>query len=186
MCALQAGRSVDSTMGFTALDGLPMGTRPGQLDPGVILYLLQSRGWDAERIERFLYHECGLKGLSGVSNDMRDLLASEAAGARLAVGYFVHRVVRETGALAAAMGGIDGLVFTAGIGERSSEIRARVVERLGWLGAELDSAANAAQGATISTSKSRLKVLVAPTNEELMIARHTLALVRSSRTTGGR
>ena len=146
MCAIHAGRSVDSTMGFTAVDGLPMGTRTGQLDPGVVLYLLQSKGWDAERVERFLYHEGGLKGLSGVSNDMRDLLASEAPGAKLAVDYFVHRVVRETGALAAAMGGIDGLVFTAGIGERSPEIRARVVGRLGWLGAELDAAANAAHG----------------------------------------
>jgi acetate kinase len=184
MCAIRAGSSVDSTMGFTAVDGLPMGTRTGQLDPGVILYLLQSKGWDAERIERFLYHESGLKGLSGVSSDMRDLLASETLGAKLAVDYFVHRVVRETGALAAVMGGIDGLVFTAGIGERSPEIRARVVGRLGWLGAELDPGANAAHAATVSTPKSRLKVLVVPTNEELMIARHTLELVRGSPAAG--
>jgi acetate kinase len=186
MCAIRAGRSVDSTMGFTALDGLPMGTRPGQLDPGVVLYLLQSKGWEAERIERFLYHQCGLKGLSGVSNDMRDLLASEAPGARLAVGYFVHRVVRETGALAAAMGGIDGFVFTAGIGERSPAIRAAVLERLTWLGAKVDSAANAQHGPLISAAGSRLEAYVVPTDEELMIARHTLALVHGIRAVGER
>jgi acetate kinase len=185
MCAISGGRSVDSTMGFTAVDGLPMGTRTGQLDPGVVLYLVQNRGFGAAEIERFLYHEGGLKGLSGVSNDMRDLLGSDAPGAKLAVDYFVHRVVREAGALAAAMGGIDGLVFTAGIGERSPEIRARVCERLGWLGAALDTAANAADGTRISAAESRLKVLVVPTDEELMIARHTLALVRGSRAGGG-
>jgi acetate kinase len=179
MCAIAGGRSVDSTMGFTAVDGLPMGTRTGQLDPGVVLYLVQAKGYDAEAIERFLYHEGGLKGLSGVSNDMRDLLGSNAPAAKLAVDYFVHRVVRETGALAAAMGGIDGLVFTAGIGERSQEIRARVIGRLGWLGAELDNAANAAHTTTVSAPASRLKVLVVPTDEELMIARHTLTLIRS-------
>ncbi len=119
MCAIHDGRSMDSTMGFTAVDGLPMGTRTGQLDPGVVLYLMQSQGFTAEQVERFLYHEGGLKGLSGVSNDMRDLEASDAPGARLAIDYFVYRIVRETGALAAAMGGIDGLVFTAGIGEHS-------------------------------------------------------------------
>jgi acetate kinase len=179
MCAISGGRSVDSTMGFTAVDGLPMGTRTGQLDPGVVLYLVQAKGYGAEAIERFLYHEGGLKGLSGVSNDMRDLLGSNAPAAKLAVDYFVHRVVRETGALAAAMGGIDGLVFTAGIGERSQEIRARVIGRLGWLGAELDNAANAAHTTTVSAPASRLKVLVVPTDEELMIARHTLTLIRS-------
>jgi acetate kinase len=116
MCAFHAGRSIDSTMGFTALDGLPMGTRTGQIDPGVLLYLLATKGWDVARLERFLYQECGLKGLSGVSNDMRDLLASEAPLARIAVDYFVYRIQREAAALAAAMGGIDGLVFTGGIG----------------------------------------------------------------------
>jgi acetate kinase len=186
MCAISGGRSVDSTMGFTAVDGLPMGTRTGQLDPGVVLYLVQAKGYGAEAIERFLYHEGGLKGLSGISNDMRDLLGSDAPGARLAVDYFVHRVVRETGALAAAMGGIDGLAFTAGIGERSPEIRARVCERLGWLGAALDVAANAAHATRVSAAESRLKVLVVPTDEELMIARHTLALVRGRRAGGGR
>jgi acetate kinase len=186
MCAISGGRSVDSTMGFTAVDGLPMGTRTGQLDPGVVLYLVQAKGYGAEAIERFLYREGGLKGLSGVSNDMRDLLGSDEPGAKLAVEYFVHRVVRETGALAAAMGGIDGLVFTAGIGERSPEIRARVCERLGWLGAVLDATANAALATMISAAESRLKVLVVPTDEELMIARHTLAVVSGSRAGGGR
>jgi acetate kinase len=178
MCAIRAGRSVDSTMGFTAVDGLPMGTRTGQIDPGVILYLVQSKGFDAEQVERFLYHDGGLKGLSGVSNDVRDLLASEAPGAALALEYLVYRVVREAGALAAAMGGIDGLVFTAGIGEHSPEIRGRVLERLGWLGFELDAAANARHGPLISTPGSRRKAYVVPTDEELMIARHTLRLLR--------
>ena len=178
MCALHDGCSVDSTMGFTAVDGLPMGTRTGQLDPGVVLYLVQNRGFTAGQVERFLYHEGGLKGLSGVSNDMRDLQASDAPGARLAIDYFVYRIVRETGALAAAMGGIDGLVFTAGIGERSALVRGRVVEKLAWLGAALDEAANAADRTLISTADSELAVLVLPTDEELMIARHTLRLLR--------
>jgi acetate kinase len=178
MCAIQAGRSVDSTMGFTAVDGLPMGTRTGQLDPGVILYLLQAKGYGAGEIERFLYHEGGLKGLSGVSNDMRDLLASDAPGAKLAIDCFVYRIAREAGALAAAMGGIDGIVFTAGIGERSPEIRGAVLERLRWLGFELDQAANARHGPLITTAASPRKAYVIPTDEELMIARHTLALIR--------
>ena len=186
MCAIQAGRSMDSTMGFTAVDGLPMGTRTGQLDPGVVLYLVQARGFDAQRIERFLYHEGGLKGLSGVSNDMRDLQASDAPGAKLAIDYFVYRIVREAGALAAAMGGMDGIVFTAGIGERSAAIRAAVVERLAWLGLELDLAANEAHGPLISTAASRIKAYVVPTNEELMIARHALALMHGSGAAGGR
>ena len=177
MCAIQAGRSVDSTMGFTAVDGLPMGTRTGQLDPGVVLYLLQDKGFDAKRIERFLYNEGGLKGLSGISNDVRDLLASDTAGARLALEYFVYRIVREAGGLAAAMGGIDGIVFTAGIGEHSPEIRGRVIERLAWLGLELDGAANAANERLISTASSRVRAYVVRTNEELMIARHTLHLM---------
>ena len=177
MCAIQAGRSMDSTMGFTAVDGLPMGTRTGQLDPGVVLYLVQARGFDAQRIERFLYHEGGLKGLSGVSNDMRDLQASDAPGARLAIDYFVYRIVREAGGLAAAMGGMDGLVFTAGIGEHSAAIRAAVVERLAWLGLELDAVANEGHGPLISTAASRIKAYVVPTNEELMIARHALRLM---------
>jgi acetate kinase len=179
MCAIHAGRSVDSTMGFTAVDGLPMGTRTGQLDPGVILHLIQAKGWDAARIERLLYHESGLKGLSGVSNDVRALLASDMPGARLALDYFVYRIVRETGALAAAMGGIDGFVFTAGIGEHAAVIRARVCEGLAWLGAELDAAANGRHGPCITRQGARLPVWVIPTDEELMIARHTLAALRA-------
>jgi acetate kinase len=177
MCALDAGRSVASTMGFTAVDGLPMGTRTGQLDPGVVLYLLQAKGFDAARIQRFLYHDGGLKGLSGVSNDVRDLLASAEPGAVLALDYFVYRIVREAGALAATMEGIDGIVFTAGVGEHSPDIRRRVIERLGWLGVELDPGANARHGPLISTAASRLKAYVVPTDEERMIARHTLALL---------
>lgn len=178
MCALRAGRSLDSTMGFTALDGLPMGTRTGQIDPGVLLYLMQTRGFDAERMEAFLYHEGGLKGLSGVGSDVRDLLASHEPGAKRALDYLVYRIVREAGALAAVMGGIDGIVFTAGIGERSPEIRGRVMAGLGWLGLEPDPAANARHGPLISTPGSRIRAYVIPTDEELMIARHTLAVIR--------
>lgn len=177
MCAIRAGRSVDSTMGFTAVDGLPMGTRTGQLDPGVVLYLLQSKGFDAKAIERFLYHEGGLKGLSGVSNDMRDLEASGEPGARLAIDYFVYRVVREVGALAAAMGGIDGIVFTAGIGEHSQMVRARVLRGAQWLGFELDQAANERHGPLLTIPGSPRRAYVVPTNEELMIAQHALRLI---------
>jgi len=180
MCALHAGHSMDSTMGFTAVDGLPMGTRTGQLDPGVVLYLLQAKGFDAGQVERFLYHDGGLKGLSGTSNDVRDLLASDTSGAARALDYLVYRIAREAGALAAAMGGIDGIVFTAGIGERSPAIRRRVMERLRWLGFELDSDSNERHGPLISSTGSRLKAYVIPTDEEQMIARHTLALLRAT------
>jgi acetate kinase len=173
ICALKAGRSIDSSMSFTALDGLPMGTRPGQLDPGVLLHLVATKGWDAPRLERFLYHECGLKGLSGLSNDMRDLLAAGTTAARLAVDYFVYRIVREAGALAAALGGLDGLVFTAGIGEHSPEIRARVCAGLAWLGLELDEARNRGHGPEITRPGSRVSAWAIPTDEERMIARHT-------------
>jgi len=178
MCALQAGRSIDSTMGFTALDGLPMGTRSGQIDPGVLLYLMTTKGWDAKRLERFLYGECGLKGLSGVSNDMRDLLFSEVPLAKTAVDYFVYRILHETGALVAAMGGIDGFVFTGGIGENAAAIRARVCAGLAWLGLVLDEGANARHGPRISTAGSRVSAWVIPTDEERMIARHTQAIRR--------
>lgn len=177
MCALAGGRSVDSSMGFTALDGLPMGTRSGSLDSGVILWLEQQKGWDVDRVEKFLYEECGLKGLSGVSNDMRTLLASEAPLAKLAVEYFVYHVVKTACALAASMGGIDGIVFTAGIGERSAEIRARVLRRLGWLGFSLDEAANDAGGPKLTRADSPRPAYVIPTDEEIVIARHTLALI---------
>ena len=177
MCALTGGRSVDSSMGFTALDGLPMGTRPGSLDAGVILWLQQQKGWSVDRVEHFLYADCGLKGLSGVSNDMRILLASEAPLARLAVEYFVYHVAQTAGALAASMGGIDGFVFTAGIGERSAEIRSRVLRRLHWLGFSLDEAANQAGGALLTHADSPRPAYVIPTDEEIVIARHTLALI---------
>jgi acetate kinase len=181
MCALRAGRSVDSTMGFTALDGLPMGTRSGQIDPGVLVYLLNAKGWNATRLERFLYNECGLKGLSGISNDMRDLLASEQPLAKVAVDYFIFRIVREAGALASIMGGVDGIVFTAGIGEKAAPIRGRVCRALAWLGLELDEAANADHGPRISTAASRTSAWVVPTDEERMIARHTYDIQRRHR-----
>ncbi|MDE3812606.1 acetate/propionate family kinase [Sinorhizobium meliloti] len=177
MCALRDGRSIESTMGFTALDGLPMGTRPGQLDPGVVLYLILQKGMKAQAVSDLLYHDAGLKGLSGLSNDMRDLLASDDPHAALAVAHFVYRCVLNAGMLAAALGGIDAFVFTAGVGENSPSIRARIVEGLAWLGAELDPAANEAGAALISTAESRVAVHVLQTDEELMIARHTLALI---------
>jgi len=184
MCAMTAGRSVDSTMGFTALDGLPMGTRCGALDPGVVLHLMRTYGMDADAIERMLYQECGLKGVSGISNDMRTLLASDDPHDRHAIDLFVWRICRELGALAAVQGGLDGLVFTAGIGERSAEIRKRVCEKAAWLGIALDPAANRAGGPRISADGSRVAVYAIPTDEEQMIARHTLAVLRRARTAG--
>jgi acetate kinase len=183
MCAMIEGRSVDSTMGFTALDGLPMGTRPGQIDPGVILYLIAQNGMKPADAQRLLYNGCGLKGLSGISNDMRELLASGRPQAALAIDYFVYRSTLAMGSLAAAMGGLDAMVFTAGIGENAPEIRARISARLGWLGAELDSPANEAGGPLISKPASRIALYVIPTDEELMIARHTLAVLMRA---GGR
>jgi acetate kinase len=177
VCALAGGRSVDSSMGFTALEGLPMGTRPGSLDAGVILWLQQQKGWGVDRVERFLYAECGLRGLSGLSNDMRALLASEAPLAKLAVEYFVYHVVRTVAAMAASMGGIDAMVFTAGIGERSPEIRARVLHRLRWLGFLIDERANQAGGPLLTRPQSPLPAYAIPTDEELVIARHALSLV---------
>jgi acetate kinase len=177
MCALYDGRSVESTMGFTALDGLPMGTRPGQLDPGVVLYLISEKGMSASNVQNFLYRDCGLKGLSGVSNDMRELEASSDPKAKLAIDYFVYRIGLNAGMLAAALQGLDAFVFTAGIGENSAGIRARVVEQLGWLGVTLDSAENSRHGRLISRSDSRIPAYVLPTDEELMIAQHTLSLL---------
>ncbi|HXV31164.1 MAG TPA: acetate/propionate family kinase [Sinorhizobium sp.] len=179
MCALQDGRSIESTMGFTALDGLPMGTRPGQLDPGVVLYLMAEKGMSADAISDLLYHEAGLKGLSGISNDMRELLASDDPRAAFAIAHFAHRCRLNAGMLAAALGGVDAFVFTAGIGENSPAIRERVAEGLAWLDAELDPAANDAGAMLISTPASRVALHVIPTDEELMIARHTLALIRT-------
>jgi acetate kinase len=180
MCALSDGRSIDSTMGFTALDGLPMGTRPGQLDAGVVLYLFAQRGMSASEVSDLLYRESGLKGLSGISGDMRDLLASDDPQAAFAIDHFVHRCALNAGMLAAALGGLDALVFTAGVGENSAAIRARIAKRLGWLGAELDPAANEAGATLISTAASAVALYVVPTDEELMIARQTLALVSTA------
>jgi acetate kinase len=175
MCALLAGKSAASTMGFTALDGLPMGTRCGAIDPGVLLYLLDHYGMDAHGLEKLLYHESGLLGVSGVSSDMRALLASADAHAAEAVDLFVYRIVRELGSLASALGGLDALVFTAGIGENAPSIRARVCLAAAWLGIELDESANAGGGPRISSAGSRTSAWVLPTNEELMIALHTRA-----------
>lgn len=179
MCAIKGGRSVTSTMGFTALDGLPMGTRTGTLDPGVILYLLQQKGMDAKAIETLLYKQSGLLGVSGISNDMRVLLASDDPHAAEAVDLFVYRIVRELGSLAAAMEGLDALVFTAGIGERSPEIRARVCARAAWMGIRLDEEANRRGAGRISTSDSPVPVFVIPTDEEMMIAKHSRAVVKA-------
>ena len=182
MCGLFARRSVESTLGFTALDGLPMGTRPGQIDPGVVLYLISEKGMDPAAVQDLFYHECGLKGLSGISNDMRELEASSDPRALFAIDYFVYRVGLNAGMLAAALGGLDAFVFTAGIGENSATVRARVAEKLGWLGAILDKEANSAARTLISRPESQIALYIVPTDEELMIARHTLALL-STRST---
>jgi len=177
MCALKKGHSAESTMGFTALDGLPMGTRPGQIDPGVVLYLISEKGMSASKAQNFLYRDCGLKGLSGISNDMRELEASEDSKAKLAIDYFVYRIGLNAGMLAAALQGLDAFVFTAGIGENSVRIRARIVDQLAWLGATLDPTENSRHARLISRSDSRIPVYVIPTDEELMIAQHTLSLL---------
>jgi acetate kinase len=181
MCALSGGRSVESTMGFTALDGLPMGTRPGQLDPGVVLYLIGEKGMTAAETQDLLYRDSGLKGLSGISNDVRELEASSDPRGAFAIDYFVYRVGLHAGMLAAALGGLDAFVFTAGIGENSVTMRARICEKLTWLGAVLDPAANAGHETLISRPDSRVALYAVPTDEELMIARHTLALVSVDR-----
>jgi len=177
MCALAGGRSIESTMGFTALDGLPMGTRSGQIDPGVLLYMLAERGMSTKALEDLLYRESGLQGMSGLSNDMRELEASDAPAALLAIEHFVYRIGLNAGLLAAALGGLDAFVFTAGIGENSMMIRSRVAEKLGWLGAHCDPAANTAARLVISHPHSKVKLYVIPTDEELMIARYALSLV---------
>ena len=179
MCALMAGRSVESTMGFTALDGLPMGTRPGQIDPGVVLYLIAEKRMSAAQVQDLFYRECGLKGLSGISNDVRELQASSDPRARFALDYFAYRVGLQAGMLAAALGGLDAFVFTAGIGENSPSMRARIVEKLAWLGGVLDPQANTAGGTSIAAPDSRIGLYVVPTDEELMIARHTLRLLEA-------
>ena len=177
LCALKQGKSVDSTLGFTALDGLCMGTRPGSIDPGVVLHLFQGLKLSVKDVETLLYKRSGLLGISGMSNDMRDLLGRSESEARLAVDYFVYRAAKEIGALTAVLGGVDAIVFTAGIGENSPEIRERICKASAWLGIELDDAANRNRETRISTGASKVSVWVIPTNEELMIARHTGALL---------
>jgi acetate kinase len=180
-CALVGGRSVASTMGFTAVDGLPMGTRSGSLDPGVLLYLMDELKMDARAIERLLYQQSGLLGVSGVSSDMRALLASDDPRARFAIELYCYRIAREIGSLAAAAQGIDALVFTAGIGEHAAPIRERVCRQVAWLGVQLDPNAHAAGEARISTPMSRVAAWVIPTNEEVMIARHTVQVLQAVR-----
>jgi len=179
MCAMQDCRSVASSMGFTAVDGLMMGTRTGNLDPGVVLYLMDQRGMDARAVEKLLYSQSGLLGISGVSSDMRTLLESHEPRAALAVDLYCYRIGRELGSLAAALGGVDALVFTGGIGENSARIRARVLDDAGWLGVQRDAAANDAGGPLLSTGASRVLALALPTNEELMIATHTRHVIGS-------
>jgi acetate kinase len=176
-CAMRAGASVDSSMGFSALDGFVMGTRSGQLDPGVLLYLLGQCHMTASELEHLLYFESGLKGLSGGTSDMRALLSSSDPNAKLAIDAFVLRAAKEIAALAATLGGLDGLVFTAGIGENSPEIRARILESCRWLGVELDPEANGRGAARISTPASRVSAWIVPTHEDLMIARHTVGVI---------
>ena len=180
MSALDNGRSIESSMGFTALDGLPMGTRPGQIDPGVVLYLISEKGMAPADVQNFLYRECGLKGLSGISNDMRELLTSDSPRAALAVDYFVYRASLFAGMLAAALQGVDALVFTAGVGENSAPVRRAIAAKLGWLGVSIDADDNEKHARLISRPESRVAVYVLPTDEELMIARHTWSLLSKS------
>ncbi len=177
MCAIRDGLSVASTMGFSALDGLPMGTRPGQLDPGVLLYLMQEKGMDATALSDLLYKQSGMKGLSGISNDMRDLENSASPEAKQAIDYFVFRARREIGGMAAVLEGLDAIVFCGGIGENARSIREYILEAMEWIGVELDPDRNRANATVISSDRSRVRVLVIPTNEELMIARHTLTVL---------
>ena len=179
MCAIDGGRSVASTMGFTAVDGLPMGTRCGNLDPGVMLYLMDELKMDARAIEKLIYQQSGLLGVSGISSDMRTLEASADPAAKAAIDLFVYRIGRELGSLVAALGGLDAIVFTAGIGENSRLVRERVCTEAGWLGVELDTHANERNGPRISTTGSCVSAWVIPTNEELMIARHTRRVVNA-------
>ena len=180
MCAIAGCRSVASTMGFTAVDGLPMGTRCGNLDPGVVLYLMDELKMDVRAIEKLIYQQSGLLGVSGISSDMRTLLASPESGAKQAIDLYVYRIGRELGSLAAALGGLDAIVFTAGIGENSAEFRERVCRDAAWLGLELDPDANGSGVQRISRPGSRVGAFVVPTNEELMIARHTRDVLATS------
>jgi len=178
LCGIRNGRSIGSTMGFTALDGLPMGTRSGQLDPGVVLYLITEKGLSPDEVTTLLYKESGLKGLSGLSQDMRTLEASDSLEARQAIEYFVTRIRREIGAMAALIGGLDALVFSGGIGEHSAHIRWEVSRQFDWLGLELDPERNRKSDVVISSDLSRVRVFVIATDEEQMIARHTVELLK--------
>ncbi|WP_207062569.1 acetate/propionate family kinase [Motiliproteus sp. SC1-56] len=177
MCAIRDGRSLTSTMGFTAVEGLPMGSRTGSIDPGVLLYLMRHHGMDADRLETLLYKESGWLGVSGISSDMQELLASERPEAREAVDLFTYRAAREIGSLSAATQGLEQLVFTGGVGENSAPIRTAICERSRWLGIEIDPAANAASADVISTGASRVTVRVIPTDEESMLALHGMEMV---------
>jgi acetate kinase len=184
LCALDAGRSVATTMGFTAVDGLVMGTRCGAIDPGALIYLMDTHGLDARAIERLIYRESGLLGVSGISSDMRKLQASSDPSAAEAIALFVYRIVREVGSLSAALGGVDAIVFTGGIGEHDAAIRANVGEGCRWLGLQLDEARNAAHAGRISTDTSRVSAWIVPTDEESMIAQHTVAVLGLRSTLG--
>ncbi|HAM52627.1 MAG TPA: acetate kinase, partial [Nitrospiraceae bacterium] len=177
MCAMENCKSVTTTMGFSGVEGLPMGTRSGALDPGIMLYLMDARGMDAQAIEKLIYTQSGLLGISGISSDMRTLLSSKEPRAELAIDLFAYRIRREMGSLIAALGGVDAIVFTGGIGENAEQIRERVCRDLAWLGVEVDVDANARRGPCISTAGSRVKAWVIRTNEELMIARHTRCVI---------
>ncbi len=176
ICAMADGKSVDTSLGFSAVDGLPMSTRSGEIDAGILLHLLKVDRMDAAALEKLLYKQSGLLGISGISGDMRELEESKAPEAAEAIDYFVYHIVKFVGAYTAVLGGLDALVFTAGIGEHSPLVRGKVCEKLGWLGVTVDAKANAANGPRISAADSRVSVFAIPTNEELMIARHTLAL----------
>jgi acetate kinase len=177
MCAMQDGKSIATTMGFTALDGLPMSRRCGNLDPGVVLYLLQEKQLSADAVTKLLYQESGLLGVSGISDEMQTLLASDDPRAEQAIALFVYRICRELGSLVAALGGLDALIFTAGIGEHAAEIRRRVCDASAWLGLQFDAQTNANHGPCITRADSTISVWVIPTNEDLMIARHTASLL---------
>ena len=179
ICAMADGKSVDTSLGFSAVDGLPMSTRSGEIDAGILLHLLKVDRMDPAALEKLLFKQSGLLGISGISGDMRELEESKAPEAAEAIDYFVYHIVKFVGAYTAVLGGLDALVFTAGIGEHSPLVRGKVCEKLGWLGVTVDAKANATNGPRISAADSQVLVFAIPTNEELMIARHTLALAAS-------
>jgi acetate kinase len=180
LCAMRGLRSVDTTMGFTALDGVMMGTRPGTLDPGILLYLMQTQGYDAARIEHLLYHESGLLGVSGISSDVETLLASDHVEAREALDLFAFLVARHAAALASTLGGLDRFVFTGGVGEHAWQVRENIGSRLSWLGAQLDADANRNGAGTISAQASKLRVQVLVTDEEAVIGAHVVEMLARS------